>query len=354
MSDERVEYIEINGRRIGAGYPVYVVAEMSANHNHRYDDAVRIIHAAKEAGADAVKLQTYTPDTMTIKSEKAAFKLPSANTWGGMTLWELYDKASTPWEWQPKLKEVADELAIDLFSTPFDTTAVTFLEELGMPAYKIASFEVMDLPLLRVVAATGKPMIVSTGMASLHQIDEAVSTIRSAGLNNLILLRCASAYPAPPEALNLRTIPHMAEAFGVPVGFSDHSLGIAASVAAVAFGACLVEKHFTLSRKGEGPDSAFSLEPHELKALVASVRVAEKAIGTVSYGPSEAERGNSVFLRSLFFVEDIAAGALLTAENVRSIRPGIGLAPRYYDEVLGRRAARDIERGTPVDWALVS
>lgn len=353
MGSDPVSHIEINGTRIGPGCPVYIVAEMSANHNHSYDTAVRIMHAAKDAGADAVKLQTYTPDTMTIKSSQDVFKLPASNTWGGMTLWDLYDEAYTPWDWQPKLKAEADSIGIDLFSTPFDASAVAFLEEMDVPAYKIASFEIMDIPLLRAVASTGKPMVISTGMAGFEQIEEAVQTVRAAGVEEIILLRCASAYPSPPEALNLRTIPHMAEAFGVPVGFSDHSLGTAASITSVAFGACFIEKHFTLSRADGGPDSAFSLEPSELRELVDGVRIAEKALGTVSYAPSEVESGNRVFQRSLFFVEDVAKGEVLTPVNVRSIRPGFGLLPRHYDEVMGKTAVRDIERGTPVDWSLI-
>jgi N-acetylneuraminate synthase len=326
---------------------------MSANHNQSYDAALRIMHAAKESGADAVKLQTYTPATMTIRSSKDVFKLPVSNTWGGMTLWDLYDQAYTPWEWQPKLKAEADRIGIDLFSTPFDASAVAFLEEMDVSAYKIASFEIMDIPLLRAVASTGKPMILSTGMASFEQIEEAVETVRASGVEEIVLLRCASAYPSPPEVLNLRTIPYLAEAFGVPVGFSDHSMGIAASIASVALGACFIEKHFTISRQDGGPDSAFSLEPSELRDLVDGVRLVEKALGSVSYGPSEAESGNKVFQRSLFFVEDVGKGELLTPTNVRSIRPGFGLAPRHYDEVMGKIAAQDIERGTPVDWSLI-
>jgi pseudaminic acid synthase len=345
--------VEIAGRAIGPGQPVYVVAEISANHNHDYARALELVHQAKECGADAVKLQTYTPDTMTIDADGPHFRLPASNTWGGLTLHQLYQQAYTPWEWQPRLKEEADRIGITLFSTPFDATAVDFLEEMGVPAHKVASFELMDTPLLRRVARTGKPVVLSTGMARLADIDEAVRTMRAEGNEQLILLRCSSAYPAPASTLNLRTIPHLAGAFGVPVGFSDHSMGIAAAVASVALGACFIEKHFILSRSHGGPDAAFSMEPAELRALVDGVRVAEQALGTVNYAPTEAESGNTVFQRSLFFVEDVRAGEELTPVNVRSIRPGAGLAPCYYDAVIGRRAARDVQRGTPVSWDLV-
>lgn len=344
--------IEIAGRRIGLGCPTYIVAEMSANHNQDFDQAVKILEAAKEAGADAIKLQTYTADTLTIDCDNEYFRI-EGTLWNGRTLYDLYGEAYTPWEWHPKLKEIAGRLGLDLFSSPFDETAVDFLETLNMPAHKIASFESVDVQLLHKIAQTGKPIIMSTGMATLHEIDEAVQTIREAGGNQLALLKCTSAYPAPPEEMNLRTIPHLAEVFGVPVGLSDHTFGIAVPVAAVALGACIIEKHFTLSRAVPGPDSAFSLEAHEFKAMVDAVRTAEKALGAVQYGVSEDEAKSRVFRRSLFVVKDIKAGEVFTEENVRSIRPGYGLAPKHTGEVIGRSAAKDVDRGTPLNWDLV-
>ena len=347
-------YFEVNGRRIGPGCSAYVVAEVSANHHQDFDQAVELIRAAKEAGADAVKLQTYTPDTLTIRSDREYFRIGGGTLWDGRTLYDLYSEAYMPWEWQPRLKAIANELELDLFSTSFDATAVDFLEEMGVPAHKIASFELVDLPLIRKVAQTGKPIIMSTGMATLAEIDEAVQTAHVAGATQIALLKCNSAYPAPPDEMNLRTIPHLAEAFGVPVGLSDHTLGIAVPVVAVALGACIVEKHFTLSRSIPGPDSAFSLEQAEFKAMVEAVRVAERAVGHVQYGVTEREAKSRVFHRSLFVVKDVKAGELFTEENVRSIRPGHGLPPRYLDEAVGRRASQDIEPGTPLSWALVA
>jgi N-acetylneuraminate synthase len=346
--------ITINGRYVGPGYPVYIVAELSANHNQDFDQAVRLIHAAKEAGADAIKLQTYTPDTLTIDCDKGCFRIGKGTIWEGQSLYALYSNAYTPWEWQPKLKRIANDIGLDLFSTPFDATAVDFLEEMDVPVHKIASFELVDLPLIRQVAQTGKPIIMSTGMATLGEIDEAVRTARQVGAAQIALLKCNSAYPAPPEEMNLRTIPHLAEAFRVPAGLSDHTLSIAVPVAAVTLGACIVEKHFTLSRAVPGPDSAFSLEPHEFKATVEAVRVAEKALGEVRYEVTEHEVASRAFRRSLFVVKDVKAGEVFTEENVRSIRPGYGLHTRYLGEVLGRRAARDIERGTPMSWDLIA
>jgi N-acetylneuraminate synthase len=339
---------EINGRLIGPQEPVYIVAEMSANHNQDFEQAVRILHAAKEAGADAVKLQTYTADTITIPCDNEYFQIGKGTIWQGRNLYDLYGEAYTPWDWQPKLKEIADKLSIDSFSSPFDQTAVDFLEEMGVPAYKIASFEIVDLPLIRRVAQTGKPIIMSTGMATLAEIEEAVRTIREAGNNHLALLKCTSSYPAPPEEMNLLTIPHLRRTFEVPVGLSDHTLDIAIPVAAVALGACIVEKHLTLSRTIPGPDSAFSLEPDEFKAMVEAVRSTEKALGEVAYGVSERESHSRIFRRSLFVVQNMKAGEVFTARNVRSIRPGYGLHTRYLDDVIGRHANRDIKRGTPL------
>ena len=343
-------YIEINGRFIGVGYPTYIVAEMSANHNQDFDQAVKIIEAAQESGADAIKLQTYTPDTLTIRSDKEHFRIGGGTLWDGRTLYDLYSEAYMPWEWQPKLKSIADDLYIDLFSTAFDSSAVDFLEEMGVPIHKVASFEIVDIPLIEKMARTGKPLIISTGMATLGEMEEAIQVARTAGATQIGLLKCTSAYPAQPEEMNLCTIPHLAEAFHVPVGLSDHTLGIAVPVAAVTLRACIVEKHFTLSRDIPGPDSAFSLEPHEFKAMVEAVRVAEKALGTVHYSVSEHEAGSRVFRRSLFVVRDMKVGEMFTAENVRSIRPGYGLHTRYLDEIIGRRASQDIKHGTPLSW----
>ena len=345
--------IEINGRTIGAGHPAYIIAEMSGNHGHSFDRAVAIVQAAKEAGADAVKLQTYTPDTLTINCDNDYFQV-KGTLWNGRTLYDLYGEAYTPWEWQPKLKEIANDLGMDLFSTPFDATSVDFLEAMNVPVHKVASFENVDLPLLRRIAQTGKPVIMSTGMATLGEIEEAVQTLRGAGTSELALLKCTSSYPSPPEAINLRTIPHMAEAFQTPVGLSDHTMGTAVPVAAVALGACIIEKHFCLSRNEPGPDTAFSLEPHEFKQMVESVRVAELALGHVHYGIEEREQVSRVFRRSLFVVKDVRAGETFTAENVRSIRPGHGLHTRYLDLVIGQRAAHNIERGTPLEWLHVA
>jgi pseudaminic acid synthase len=347
-------YIILGGRRIGSGERAYIVAEMSANHNQDFEQAVRTLQAAKECGADAIKLQTYTPDTMTLPSSNEYFQIGKGTIWEGQNLYDLYRKAYTPWEWQPKLKAVADELQIDLFSSPFDSSAVDFLARMEVPAYKVASFELIDIPLIEKVAATGKPMIMSTGMATLAEIEEAVRTARNAGATQIALLKCTSAYPAPPEEMNLRTIPHLAETFQVPTGLSDHTLGIAVPVAAVALGACIIEKHFTLSRSVPGPDSAFSLEPHEFREMVEAVRTVERAIGDVHYGVTEHEAHSRVFRRSLFVVKDIAKGEQLTEKNIRSVRPGNGLAPKHLNAVLGRRAKSDLKAELPLAWKNIS
>ena len=348
------EAIEINGRRIGPAEPVYIIAELSANHNQDFEQAVRLIYAAKDTGADAVKLQTYTPETITIDSDAVQFRIGKGTIWEGRNLYELYGEAYTPWEWQPKLKAVADNLGLTLFSSPFDSTAVDFLEAMSVPAYKIASFEMIDLALIHKVASTGKPVIVSTGMATLAEIGEAVDCIRGTGNQQLALLKCTSAYPAPPEEMNLRTIGDMAQRFGALVGLSDHTLGTTVPVVAVSLGACIVEKHFTLSRAVPGPDSQFSLEPHEFKQMVDAVRTAERARGEVSYEASEREQASRIFRRSLFVVSDMRAGEPFTPENVRSIRPGYGLPPKFLRDVLGKRAAVDLKRGTPLEWAAVA
>lgn len=345
---------QINGRSIGPDAPVYVIAELSANHNQDFAQAVRLLHAAKESGADAVKLQTYLPETMTIAGTQKHFRVGAGILWEGRTLYDLYGEAFTPWEWHPKLKAIADEIQIDLFSTAFDATALEFLEKLGVPAHKVASFELVDIPLIEKMAATGKPLIMSTGMASLAEIDEAVRAAQAGGATQIALLKCTSAYPAPANEMHLNTIPHLAKSFGVPAGLSDHTLGIAVPAAAVALGACIVEKHFTLSRSVPGPDSAFSLEPDEFKAMVEAIRMVEKAVGQVHYGTSGEDEKMRGYRRSLFVVKPIKAGEIFTETNVRSIRPGQGLAPKHLQSVLGRKAAVDIPEGTPLQWALVA
>jgi pseudaminic acid synthase len=343
----------IGAKKIGRGESVYIVAELSANHNQSFEHAARLVAAAKEAGADAVKLQTYTPDTLTLDCDKRAFQIHGDTLWDGQTLHALYRKAFMPWDWQPRLKAIAESLGLDLFSAAFDATAVDFLETMNVPAHKIASFEIVDIPLIEKAAQTGKPLILSTGMASLEEIHEAVEAARGAGARELALLKCTSAYPAPPGEMNLRTLPHLAATFGVPVGLSDHTIGIAAPVAAVALGAAIVEKHFTFSRAVPGPDSAFSLEPQEFKAMVEAIRATEKALGSVRYGSGAEELKSRAFRRSLFVVEDVKAGERLSEKNVRSIRPADGLHPRHLRDVIGRSARRDIESGTPVSWDIV-
>ncbi|HZU42533.1 MAG TPA: pseudaminic acid synthase [Terriglobales bacterium] len=348
------ETIHIGKRAIGPGQPVYVIAELSANHNQSFDQAVKIVRAAKDAGADAVKLQTYTADTITIPSDRECFRIRGGTLWDGRTLHDLYQQAFTPWDWQPKLKVVAEELEMDLFSSAFDASAVDFLERMNVPAHKIASCELVDLPLIEKMARTRKPLILSTGMATLEEVDEAVRCARATGATQIALLKCTSAYPAAPEEMNLRTIPELARRFGVPVGLSDHTLGVAVPVAAVALGARIIEKHLTLSRKDKGPDSEFSLEPHEFKSMVEAVRTAEKALGRIHFGVSGHEEASRAFRRSLFVVCDVAKGELFTDENVRSIRPAGGLHTRHLKEVLGKRAASDINRGTPLAWEHVA
>ncbi|MCX8156079.1 MAG: pseudaminic acid synthase [Verrucomicrobiae bacterium] len=345
--------VHIAGRPIGPGHPVYVVAELSANHGGSFEQAAQTLRAMKEAGADAVKVQTYTADTLTLASDQPWFRIQGGTLWDGRTLHELYQQAAMPWEWTPRLQALAAELGLHFFSTPFDFSAVDYLQQLEVPAYKIASFELVDLPLLRKVAATGKPVIASTGMATLEEITEAVTTLRQAGARELALLKCTSAYPAPPEEMHLRTLPDLAARFQVPVGLSDHTLGLAAPVAAVALGACIIEKHFILSRSLPGPDSAFSLEPAEFQAMVKAIRETERALGRINYELSPQESKSRQFRRSLFVVEAMRAGEVFTPQNVRSLRPANGLHPRHYEEILGRRAACDIPRGTPLSWELI-
>lgn len=342
----------IGNREIGGNAPAYIIAEMSANHAGSLERAKEIIRAAKEVGADCVKLQTYTPDTITIDCDNEYFHIGDG-TWKGENLYQLYSKAFTPWEWHADLKAEADNVGIDFFSTPFDFTAVDFLEELGVEFYKIASFELVDIPLIRYVASKGKPIIMSTGMSTLAEIDEAVQAIRSEGNNQIALLRCASAYPAITDEMNLLTMKNMGETFNVPVGLSDHSMGSIGAVTAVALGAKIIEKHFSLSREIENPDSSFSMNPEEFKQMIQDIRQAEKAIGVVKYGPSEQENLNLQFRRSVFCVKDIKKGDVITEENIRVIRPGQGALPKYYSEMIGQKALFDIKRGTPVQLGML-
>jgi pseudaminic acid synthase len=345
--------IRIGSRLVGPGHPAYLVAELSANHNGELSRALETIHAAAEAGADAVKFQTYTADTITIRSDRPEFVVGGPGPWAGRTLYDLYQEAHTPWEWHPKLFEEARARGLAAFSTPFDPTAVELLRRLGAPAFKVASFELVDDALLEAVAATGKPVVLSTGMATAEEILHAIGVLRDAGCRELVLLRCTSSYPAPDDAMHLSTIPQLQRMAACPVGLSDHSLGTTAPIVAVTLGGCLIEKHFTLSRKDGGVDSHFSLEPHEFRELVRDVRRVEALLGTPTFGPGIAEEGNVAFRRSLYVVADIPPGGEFTSENVRSIRPGFGLSPKYLALVLGRRAPRRIARGTPLSWDLI-
>ncbi len=342
----------MGGKTYRSGHAL-IIAELSANHNGDFAKAMELVVAAVEAGADAIKVQTYTADSMTIDAHQDHFQISGGTMWDGKNLHDIYGEGSMPWDWQPKLAERCKELGVHFFSSPFDATAVDFLQTLDIPAYKIASFELVDIPLIQKVAATGKPLIISTGMGNLSEIAEAVDAAITGGAHDLALLKCTSAYPSPPEDMNLRTIPHLAEAFGVVAGLSDHTMGIAVPVASAAVGAGIIEKHLTLRRTDGGPDSAFSLEPNEFKAMVDAVRIAEKAMGEVNYGPVSADIGIRDYRRSLFAVKRIRAGEAFTAENIRAIRPGHGLPPKFITQVLGRFAAVDIERGTPLDWDLL-
>lgn len=344
-------------RKIGAGEPCFIVAEVSGNHNQSFYRAVEIIKAVAETGADAVKLQTYTADTITIKSDKPWFRVGEGDKpefWKGKTLYELYEIAYTPWDWQPKLKKIAEDLGLIFFSTPFDHTAVDFLEEMNIPCYKVASFEVVDIPLLKKIAQTGKPVIISSGPSSLEEIDLALTTLRENGAKDIVLLHCISAYPAKPENMRLKTIQDLRNRFHVEVGLSDHSMGIEVAIASRVFGACMIEKHVTLKRAEGGVDSDFSLEPQELKELVRTIRNVEKAMGEPSYdswSPQELEEKK--YRRSLFAVENIKKGEMFTEKNIRSIRPGAGLHPKFYEEILGKKAKQNIERGTPLSRDLI-
>ncbi len=345
---------KIGSRFVGAGHGPLIIAEMSGNHNQSLDVAFQIVEAAARAGAHALKLQTYTADTMTLDLAQGEFFIKDPDSlWAGSSLYQLYQQAHTPWEWHQPIFARAKALGMLAFSTPFDESAVDFLESLDVPAYKIASFENTDLPLIRRVAATGKPLIISTGMASIAELDESVRAARQAGCRDLVLLKCTSTYPASPTNSNLLTIPHLRELFGCEVGLSDHSMGVGVSVAAVALGATVIEKHFTLDRAAGGVDASFSLEPAEMASLVLETERAWQAMGQVSYGATQAESKSLVYRRSLYVTQDMQAGELFSADNVRAIRPGLGLAPKHYDALLGRRARQALKRGTALDWAFV-
>ena len=351
-AEAQIRGIDIAGRKIGPDHPPYVIAELSANHNGKLDTALKLIEAAAEAGADAVKIQTYRPDTITIRSDKPEFRI-EGGLWHGQTLYDLYERAQTPWEWHEALFDKARDLDITLFSSPFDDTAVDLLESLGAPAFKIASFEAVDLPLIRRVARSGKPMLISTGIADDAEIATAVDTARRAGCEELVVMHCVSAYPAPPSDYNLRTLADIRARHRTVAGLSDHTLGNATAIAAIALGADVIEKHFTLDRSGGGPDDSFSLEPAELADLCRDCRTVWEALGSVNYERKPSEEGSARFRRSLYVVANVKAGDPITPDNVRSIRPGYGLPPRYYDELLGRRFAVDVERATPMSWDLV-
>lgn len=346
--------IRIGARILGVDHPPFVIAEMSGNHNQSLDRAIAIVEAAAKAGAHALKIQTYTADTMTIDLDAGEFSIDDPKSlWRGNTLYKLYQQAYTPWEWHKQIFDRCRELGMIGFSTPFDETAVDFLESLNVPLYKIASFENTDLPLIRRVAATGKPMIISTGMATVAELDVSVRAAQTAGCSDLVLLKCTSTYPASPENTNISTIPHMRELFGCQIGISDHTMGIGVAVAAVAIGATVIEKHFTLARADGGVDSSFSLEPAEFAALVIESERARQALGHISYGPTAAEVNSLKFRRSLYVVENLRAGDKLSEKNLRRIRPGLGLPPAHYDEVLGRAVKCDVRKGTPLTWDLL-
>ncbi len=344
-----MKHITIAGRRIGPDQPPYVIAEMSANHNGSLDTALRIIDVAQAQGADCVKIQTYTPDTITLDYDKPDFQI-QGGLWHGRTLYDLYQEAHMPWEWHKPLFDHARKVGITMFSSPFDNSAVDLLEDLNTPAYKIASFEAIDLPLIKYVAATGKPMIISTGMANEEEIREAVDTARGAGCKELALLHCVSGYPAPAQDYNLRTLCDMADRFDVLTGLSDHTLDNTTAIASVALGACLIEKHFTLDRNGGGPDDSFSLEPQELRQLCGGARTAWEALGRVDYGLKSSEQGNVQFRRSIYIAQDVAQGETLSPHNLRVVRPGHGLAPRHYESLLGRKVNRALSGGTAMAW----
>ena len=346
--------IEIDGKKIGAGNTTFIVAEMSANHNQDYNRAVEIMHAAKEAGADAIKIQTYTADTITIDSDKSYFKITQGTLWDGRTLYDLYKEAYTPWEWQESLAEEAKKIGLTFFSSPFDPTSVDFLEKLNVPCYKIASFEITDIPLIKKIALLGKPMIFATGIATREDVKLALDTCRAAGNDRIILLKCTSAYPAPFEAVNLEMIPFLANEFDCVSGLSDHTMGYSVAIASVAKGARLIEKHFTLKRSDGGADSAFSMEPEEFKNMCEGIRQVEKALGKVGFDLSDKQVKEREHTRSLFVTENIKAGEIFTPENMRSVRPGYGLHTKHFEEILGKAAVCDLEKGTPMEWKYVA
>lgn len=346
--------IQIGNKRIGAGAPTFIIAEVSANHLMDYDRAVEIMRAAKEAGADAVKVQTYTADTITLDSQEPCFQISKGTLWDGMTLHKLYESAYTPWEWQPRLKEEAENMGLIFFSSPFDLTSVDFLEDMDVPAYKVASFEINDIPFIQKIARLGKPVIISTGIARLADIELALQTCKEEGNENVILLKCTSAYPAPYEEVNLKTIPNMQETFDCVVGLSDHTMGSAVAGAGVALGAAVVEKHLTLRRAEGGADAEFSMEPEEFKEMVDHIRMIEKALGWATYELTEKQvKSRQMFSRSLFVAEDMKAGEIFTPQNLRSVRPGIGLHTKHYKDLLGKKVKQDVKMGTPMSWSLV-
>ncbi|MCR5796744.1 MAG: pseudaminic acid synthase [Eubacterium sp.] len=346
--------INIGNNKIGAGEPTYIIAEMSGNHNMDYNRAVKIVEAAAESGADAIKVQTYTADTITLNSDKSYFQITQGTIWDGTTLHKLYEEAYTPWEWQPKLKKVANDLGMDFFSSPFDFSSVEFLEEMDVPAYKIASFEITDIPLIKKVAKLGKPVIISTGIARLADIELAVETCRQAGNEDVILLKCCSAYPTPYEYINLKTMVSMADTFDCITGLSDHTMGGTVASASVALGGNVVEKHLTLRRADGGVDSKFSMEPEEFKKMVEDIRIVEKAIGKVTYELGEKQIKEREHSRSLFIAEDMKKGEVFTESNLRSVRPGFGLHTKYYEDILGKKVTKDVTMGTPLSWGLVA
>lgn len=345
--------IKIGKKYVGKDAPTFIVAEMSANHLQDFERAKKIIKAAADAGADAIKLQTYTADTITLDCDNDYFQITQGTIWDGTTLHKLYREAYTPWEWQPELLRYANELGLECFSSPFDFTAVDFMEEMDMPAYKIASFEINDIPLIRKIAKLGKPMIFATGIAYLEDIERALRVCREEGNEQVILLKCTSQYPSPYEAMNLKVIPNMAEVFDCSTGLSDHSMGCAVAVAAVALGAKMVEKHLTLSRADGGADAEFSMEPAEFKQMVDEIRIVEKALGSVTYELTEQQKRSREDGRSLFVVEDIKKGDIITNKNVRSIRPNFGLHTMYYEEILGKKVKKDVAKGTPLSWDMM-
>lgn len=347
------QFIEIKGRKIGNDYPTFIIAELSANHLNNFDTAVETIKAMKKSGADAVKFQTYTPDTVTINSKKDYFQIKQGTIWDGKNLYELYQDAYMPWEWQPELKKIAEKLGLIVFSSPFDKTSVDFLEDMQVPAYKIASFEITDIPLIEYIASMGKPILISTGIAELCDIELALKTCKNEGNDQIALLKCTSSYPAPLEEINLNTIPNLKETFNTVVGLSDHTLGFSVSIASIALGSKIIEKHFILDRNLGGPDSKFSMQPKEFKILVDSIREVEKSLGKITYELTEKTKNNRDFSRSLFVIKDMKKGDIFTEENLKSIRPGFGLHPKYLMEIIGKKASEEISCGTPLKWTMV-